>query len=383
MTRTTVTMFLTALLAAGNVAFSQEAPATMDDAHRQAAQALIAGGAKYLLSKQEADGAWSLNGSGKPALTALALKAILQTPGYDLKTPAVQNGLKALLSFRQKDGGIYTPAEGMFNYHNSIVIMCLSTVVKLDPQYKPILDEAVKYNRSLVIRPGDTAPKGEKIVKGEGDEGGVNYGKKGRADLSNAAMWVEAMRQAGVASDDADIQAVAGYVTRVQNNAETNKRDLVIEGPNDGGFFYTYNESKGGDGPGSKGLRSYGSMTYSGFKSLLHAGLTKDDPRVRAAFTWIRQYWRLDCNPNLPELQSQEGLYYYYHAFARALKVWNEPVIKDTKGADHNWRQELIDALKERLSPDGSWVNAKAARWDEGNPVLATCFAVLALQETL
>jgi squalene-hopene/tetraprenyl-beta-curcumene cyclase len=270
----------------------------------------------------------------------------------------------------------------MFNYHNSIAIMCLSSLVTLDPQYKSVLDEAVKYNRSLVIRSGDTSPKGDKIVKGEGDDGGVNYGKKGRADLSNAAMWVEAMRQAGVSSDDADLQAVVGYVGRIQNNSETNARDLVVEGPNDGGFFYAFNESKGGTGPGGKGLRSYGSMTYSGFKSLLHAGLTKDDPRVRSAFTWIRQYWRLDSNPNLPDLQSQEGLYYYYHAFARALKVWNEPVIKDLKGAEHNWRQELIDALKDRVAQDGSWTNAKAARWDEGNPVLATCFALLALQET-
>ncbi|MCY2927749.1 MAG: hypothetical protein NT031_20380 [Planctomycetota bacterium] len=382
MTRTTVTVVLAAALASSGVAICQDAPAVMDAAHRQGAESLVAGGTKFLLAKQEADGAWSLGGSGKPALTALALKALLQAPGADVKSPALQNGIKALLSFRQKDGGIYTPAEGMFNYHNSIAIMALSTVVKFDPQYKPVLDEAVKYNRSLVIRAGDSSPKGEKIIKGEGDEGGVNYGKKGRADLSNAAMWVEAMHQAGVASDDADLQAVVGYVTRLQNNAETNNRELVIEGPNDGGFFYTYNESKGGTGQGEKGLRSYGSMTYSGFKSLLHAGLTKDDPRVRSAFTWIRQYWGLDRNPNLPDQQSQEGLYYYYHAFARALKAWNEPVIKDLKGAAHNWREELIDALKARVGADGSWVNAKAARWDEGNPVLATCFAVLALQET-
>ena len=29
-------------------------------------------------------------------------------------------------------------------------------------------------------------------------------------------------------------------------------------------------------------------MTYSGLKSMIYAGLTKDDPRVKAAVQWIR-----------------------------------------------------------------------------------------------
>jgi hypothetical protein len=119
-------------------------------------------------------------------------------------------------------------------------------------------------------------------------------------------------------------------------------------------------------------------MTYAGFKSMFHAGLSPDDLRVRAAFDWIRHHWTFDENPGL----GQQGLYYYYHTMARALRAAQQDVITDIDGNSHNWREELIDALVARQRDDGSWVNS-ADRWLEGRPVMATVFAVLALEEAL
>jgi squalene-hopene/tetraprenyl-beta-curcumene cyclase len=56
--------------------------------------------------------------------------------------------------------------------------------------------------------------------------------------------------------------------------------------------------------------------------------------------------------------------------------------VVDAAGAEHNWRAELLEALRLRRQADGSWVNP-ADRWHEGNPVLVTAYAVLALQEML
>jgi hypothetical protein len=42
-----------------------------------------------------------------------------------------------------------------------------------------------------------------------------------------------------------------------------------------------------------------------------------------------------------------------------------------------------VDALAERVAADGSWVNKDAKRWEEGNPVLATIYAVMALEEAM
>jgi len=123
-------------------------------------------------------------------------------------------------------------------------------------------------------------------------------------------------------------------------------------------------------------------MTYAGFKSLLYAGITKDDPRVRAAWDWITKNWTLDENPGMQYLgadKAQQGLYYYYHTLARALNAADTPTIVDAKGTSHDWRLELIDKLSELQKPDGSWSGEK--RWMEDNPVLVTAYAVLALQE--
>jgi squalene-hopene/tetraprenyl-beta-curcumene cyclase len=103
---------------------------------------------------------------------------------------------------------------------------------------------------------------------------------------------------------------------------------------------------------------------------------------VRAAWEWISKNWTLDENPGMaasgPDT-AQQGLYYYYHTLARALNEYDQPQITDAQGKSHDWRLELIDKLASLQKPDGSWAGDK--RWMEDNPVLATAYAVLALQE--
>lgn len=376
-------MVILALAITCNSAFCETQSATaMDDSHRAQALQLVDGGVKFLLSQVEDDGGWSLGrGAHKPAVTAMVLKTLVQHPDYDLNTPVVRKGFDLLLSYQKSDGGFYEPSMGLPNYTTSIAVMAL--VAADEPKYAPVIAKAVEFLRGQQIREGTVTPKGDMVQPGHKFEGGVSYGKHGRPDLSNQGMWMQAMHDAGVKPDDPDMQRALKFVLRLQNRKESNDAAFVAQGPNDGGFVYAYEESKAGEGFGGRGLRSYGSMTYVGFKSMLYAGLTPDDPRVKAAFMWIRRYWRLDSNPNMPKLKSQQGLFYYYHVFAKALRSWNAPVIRDLDGNEHNWRHELVEALQKRVGADGSWVNAGASRWNEGNAILATCYSVLALQETL
>jgi squalene-hopene/tetraprenyl-beta-curcumene cyclase len=144
----------------------------------------------------------------------------------------------------------------------------------------------------------------------------------------------------------------------------------------DGGFYYTC--AAGGSsaaGPTAEGgLRSYASMTYSGLKSLLHAGLGPDDPRVKAATAWIRSHYDLRSNPGLGDA----GLYYYYHVFAKTLTTLGGWSFEDAKGVSHDWRSELADMLICSQHKNGSWVNGNS-RWMEGDPNLVTAYALLAL----
>jgi squalene-hopene/tetraprenyl-beta-curcumene cyclase len=155
----------------------------------------------------------------------------------------------------------------------------------------------------------------------------------------------------------------------------------------DGGFVYSpVNDGESKAGTAMEGdrprLRSYGSMTYSGFKSMLYAKVDRDDERVMRCLDWIRKHYTLDHNPNMPGAQSREGLYYYYHVFARALHAWGDQTIRDQAGDSHPWRQELCEKLISLQRDDGSWVNSED-RWFEGNPHLVTAYAVLALQTAL
>ena len=376
-------LILTAVAAAAAPAAAAEAK--LDAKHTKIAAALTRKGVAFLVAQRESDGGWSLGqGAMKPAITAMALKALIQHPDYGPQSAAVRKGFDVLLKFRQKDGGIYDPKMGMVNYTTAVSVMALSAAG--DPKHKAVLKGAVAFLKGQQITTGSQTPDGKKITKDHPFSGGVSYGRHGRPDLSNVGMWMQALHEAGVSADDAAIQRALLFVTRTQNDAESNKRPWAVKGPSDGGFVYApatekdvnTGESNAGRAFGG-GLRSYGSMTYVGFMSLLYAGVGPEDPRVRAAFRWIRKYWRLDSNPNMPQKQSKQGLYYYYHAFAKALRAWGRPVITDMKGVKHNWRHELIDKLAQLVRPDGSWVGE--VRWNEGSPVLVTCFALLAMQE--
>jgi squalene-hopene/tetraprenyl-beta-curcumene cyclase len=112
--------------------------------------------------------------------------------------------------------------------------------------------------------------------------------------------------------------------------------------------------------------------------------LTKDDPRVKAALGWIQKHYTLSENPGMPGShadpidKTQDGLYYYYQSFAKALSALDEDQIVDAKGEKHDWRHDLLAALAERQKPDGSWVNADP-RFLENNTNLVTAYALLSL----
>jgi squalene-hopene/tetraprenyl-beta-curcumene cyclase len=119
-------------------------------------------------------------------------------------------------------------------------------------------------------------------------------------------------------------------------------------------------------------------MTYAGFKSLLYAGLSKDDPRVKDALGWISLHFTFDENPGL----GQQGYYYYIHAMSRALHASRIDALRDGSGRERRWRTELIDALVARQREDGTWRN-DVERWEESNETLATVYCVLALEEAI
>ena len=116
-------------------------------------------------------------------------------------------------------------------------------------------------------------------------------------------------------------------------------------------------------------------MTYAGLKSMIYAGLTPDDARVKAATNWIKQFYTIEENPGL----GQQGLFYYFHTFAKTLHVMEIDLFEDANGVKHDWRKELGTHLVEVQQTNGSWVNP-TDRWMEGNPDLVTAYGLLAMK---
>jgi squalene-hopene/tetraprenyl-beta-curcumene cyclase len=351
----------------------------------QKVQAAIERGLAYLKSQQKPDGGWQKE-NDPPAITAITLKAFAQDPKTGANADFVKRGYDKLLTYQLDNGGIYQ--DLLANYNTSIAISALAAAN--NPAFKDRIDKAVAYIKGIQwtdkTGPG---PKGEKL-KDEANNwwGGWGYSRAGRPDLSNAQMAMEALENAGLKKDDPAFQNALKFITRTQNNSETNDQKFA---GNDGGFVYTPandGESQAGilTGPdGKRVVRSYGSMTYAGLKSMIYAGLTRDDPRVKAAWDWIGKTYTVDVNPGMPTNDpklgdmARYGLYYYYHTMARALNVYDQPTITDARGQAHDWRAELTDKLAGLQKPDGSWQGEK--KWFEDNNVLATAYAVLALQE--
>ena len=124
------------------------------------------------------------------------------------------------------------------------------------------------------------------------------------------------------------------------------------------------------------GAVSYGGMTSAGLLSLLFAGVDKNDPRVQAAHEWIKSNYSVDNNPGAKDNQ---GLFYYYNVFAKAMAAYGEPEITDSQGVAHNWRNDLGAKLIGMQDADGSWVNSQSSRWWEGDKNLCTAWSLIAL----
>ena len=361
---------LTVLLGAGSLAIQelsakdevQAGPAARAATLQQTRERAL----DYLRTSQAADGSWTTPSS--PGIAGLVVTAALRS-GAKPDDPLVARGLKFLESFVQEDGGIYAPKSNHRNYETCISVLAFHEANKSGSYTKQIAN-AEKFLRKLQW------DEDEGKDKSAPEYGGAGYGSKARPDLSNTQFLLEALKAAGVKSDDPAMQKALVFVSRSQNlESEANNTPFAAK-VNDGGFFYT--PAAGGDSMAGKtengGLRSYASMTYAGLKSMLYAGVGPDDPRVKAAFTWIQKHYTVESNPGL----EQQGLYYYHHTFAKALDALKMDLVEDADGKKHDWRQELTEHLASVQKSNGSWVNS-AERWNEGDPNLATAYALLAL----
>ncbi len=324
-------------------------------------------GIQFLLNAQAADGSFSKQmGIG---VTALATEALLKS-GRSPDDPAVAKSLKLLEQSLRDDGAIAPQKSRIPNYETCLAIAALSSANK-DGRYNDLLKKAEQYVIGVQLENDEGKDKSDFTY------GGSGYGKNSRPDLSNTAFLIDALHDLGRESNDVAIQKALVFVSRCQNlESEYNTAKFAAANP-DGGFIYTVSEDSGGSAAGKNedgGLRSYGTMTYAGLKSMIYAGVTKDDKRVKAALAWLKKNYSTKENPPMGD----SGLFYYYHTLAKCLSAMGEPYFEDDKGVKHDWRKEIVDELAKRQNENGSWVNSNK-KWMESDPNLVTAYSLVVL----
>jgi squalene-hopene/tetraprenyl-beta-curcumene cyclase len=346
-----------------------------DGLDQQTWDAVASKAAGFLKSSQEAGGGWSTAKS--PGVTGVALTGLLKSGQVSAKDPACEKALRyieSLVNPEHKHIAGKDPKVQLQNYVTSVNVMALVAANQAD-KYRAIVGDAVKFLKKLQWDEEEGKdPKSDYY-------GGAGYDSKSRPDLSNTQYFLDALKDAGVPQDDPALKKALIFVSRCQNlKGETNDQPWAkLIG--DGSFIYT--AATGGvtkvvdkaEPDGS--LPGYGSMTYAGIKSLIYCGVSKDDPRVKKAYEWIRNNYTVDKNPGMPEARSQWGLYYYYNTMAKCLDALGVDVVIDAKGQKHDWRKDIILALAKRQRPDGSFANI--ANWMEADPNLDTGYALMAL----
>ena len=356
----------TVLIGSPNLSIKQEIERSLDK------------GLKWLHGEQNSSsGYW---GSPQyPALSALVLRATLGHPN-DEEVKAyrdqVSKGFKFLRSKVQTDGGIY--GKGLASYNTSISLMAFLQLN--DPQDEEVIRGARKF---LVNQQSDFDQKGKTDHL---FDGGLDMAPLGLTRFIEHAPAMEALYYAkkslpGKEGDQSDLdwQAAIDFVSKCQNLSETNPQSWVSSHEEDrGGFIYFPGNSMAGernDGNGTVSLRSYGSMSYAGLLSFIYAEMDPADPRVIAVKEWLNQNYQIKENPGM----GKQGLYYYYHTMAKALSIAGIDTLNPSQNVSKDWKRELSLTLLDLQSSQGFWVN-ESGRWWEKDPVLVTCYAMLALE---
>jgi squalene-hopene/tetraprenyl-beta-curcumene cyclase len=360
------------------------AAATADAPEKDALLAAYDRGLDFLAQGQT-DGKWQVQEQANVGYTAMCLTNFLERPGgpREADRAMIEKGLAFIAKAIGDDGSVkeaYRP-----NYETSVVIMALAA--SGDDGYRGTIDEAAQFIYKL-----------QRLEEDNPTWGGIGYGSDNtRSDLSNTQYALASLRAAGIPEDDPVFQRALTFLQRTQNRKENETEGEPTEWTdketgkklvrsNDGGANYFPGNSKAGfderpDGVGE--LRSYGSMTYALLRCYAFAGLGLEDGRVKAAVDWLAENWTLDHNPGMSGKDRNSGTYYMYATMGKALSLAGVDALEVPETGSVDWRKELSGHLLAAQREDGSWINEQSERWMEGDPVLATSYALNALATTI
>jgi squalene-hopene/tetraprenyl-beta-curcumene cyclase len=349
---------------------------------RAAVEALLAEAQAWSLSNQQPSGALVPGNAFCVGITALAAGALVSPPrGVPADHPVLAKALDYVLSFKQRDGGVYTLDEGLGVYSTSLAMLL---AMRLPIEVRTRFDIPAM-QRYLFAQ--------QNPENGELGQGGIGYGDKGRGseDLSNTGYALQALKASGIPADDPRMKAALAFVERCQDLSAVNKQPWV---KNSGGGVYGPQEAarswEKADESQSARWTPSGNMTYELISSYLTLDLSPDDQRVQAAVAWLRDNYGFDANPGMGAGKEAQGLFHSYALAGTTFGLLGLRTLSVKGDREVDWRSDLFAALTQRAQHvelsggrKGAWWINSTARWAEGMPCLCTAYAVRALNSIL
>jgi squalene-hopene/tetraprenyl-beta-curcumene cyclase len=330
---------------------------------------------QWLQSSQNTNGWWST--ADQPAVTALALTALMGEPSGATRAvpPAVlARGYQFIIGHAKPDGSIYE--KDMATVNTSICMMGL--LAARNPRYDPLLRKARQWLIAEQVAWNAQGKKDWPFDGGVGDGAGEN-----RSDIDNTMTALEALYyskyldapegNSSAGAKELNWAAALHFIESCQNLPGRNKKQWFSTDQRDIGGFVDVPGDNNAGGPGASHL--CGSETCAGFLSYIYAGAKPDDPRVLAAYDWLRNHFTLDENPGM----GRQGLYVYLHLMTKALASFGMDQLPLKNGQTIDWRRELAMKLLNAQNADGSWTNQNVRGWDD-DPAVATSYSVISLE---
>lgn len=356
------------------------------ESNRREGEAAARRAMEWLVERQNEAGHWS--SAQWPALSALPVWALSMSEDFR-ESETVDKGVAYLIRSAHENGAIFVePGEerrggGLSNYNTAIAMVGLHMSGR--EEARPYVLRARRFVAAAQHLGGDVY------------HGGFGYDavtQRAYADLSNTFVAIEGMRLTESVEDlrtdgervDFNRGAAVEFISSIQNRRESNPAEWVSDHPEDkDGFAYRPDDSRGmvrQTADGKEAFRTFGSMTYAGMLSLIYSDVDRNDPRVRSAFGWAQRNWSVTENPPA----DQEGYYYFINVLSKAMATFGQNTFTRENGEEVNWRVDVINELVKRQRIDengkGFWLNDNNRYW-EGDPVLVTAYALIALQIAL
>jgi squalene-hopene/tetraprenyl-beta-curcumene cyclase len=362
--------------------------------------AALSAAGKYLAERQAADGSWpsEVYGTFKSgdALTGLVLTTLIElesAPGGAPDRDCIDRATQYLVAMVGDDGRVHPPEQALAYpvYTAAGAVIALSRID--EAALRPARDAWLAFLRERQLAEPLSWQPADHEYGGWGyahelprkPAASVPVGNLAEPNLSATVFALAALRAAGVKSDDPAVQTALVFVRRCQNFADEGAdRDAKFD---DGGFYFIHDDPvrnkagvAGTDHTGRTRFASYGSATADGLRALQLCGLSDDDPRVAAAWSWLDRHFDADSHPGdyaLDRQAARPAVYFYYcYSFLEAVAAANSP--GPAPANTTRWAAAIADALLARQRPDASWKN-DAVDVREDDPLIATALAASTL----